>query len=312
MVDIFNNYANGKTIKNIVDSLNNRGLRNTHNGIFTINIVTNLLKNRRYIGEYSFGEITLPDSVPAIIPLSLFERVAARMAKNKRAPARTKATDEMYLLTTKLFCGKCGAIMAGESGTSKTLRKYHYYKCGNAKRKNGCDKKAVKKDWIENLVIEQILRVLFDDTVMDNLADMLIMHQAKENTDLPLLKKQLAETEKCIQNMLNAIQQGIFTASTKQRLDELEDTKSKLEISILQNEIKQPIFTKEQILFWLHQFREMDIATMEQRQLLIDSFVNAVFVYDDRIVLTFNYKDGTKTVSLSDIESSSLDRVTPP
>lgn len=55
-----------------------------------------MLKNRRYIGEYSFGEIVLPDSVPVIIPQKLFNRVAARMEKNKRAPARHKAAEEMY------------------------------------------------------------------------------------------------------------------------------------------------------------------------------------------------------------------------
>ena len=250
--------------------------------------------------------------IPVIIPQKLFDRVAARMAKNKRAPARHKAAEEMYLLTTKLFYGKCGGIMAGESGTSKTMRKYHYYKCGNAKRHKGCDKKAVKKDWIENLVVEQVWRGLFDDAAMDNLADSLIAYQNRKNVDLPLLQQQLAEAEKGIQNMLNAIQQGIFTASTKERLEELEDTKSNLEISILQNQIKQQSFTKDEILFWLYQFRELDIANMEQRQRLIDIFVNAVFVYDDRIVFTFNYKDGSKTVSLSDIQSSDLDRCSPP
>ncbi len=47
------------------------------------------------------------------------------------------------------------------------------------------------------------------------------------------MKKQLAETEKGINNMLNAIQAGIFTPSTKQRLNELGETKSQLEVSIL-------------------------------------------------------------------------------
>lgn len=312
VLGVFKIYANGSTVQQIVDSLNERGIKNSRNGKFTINIVTNMLKNRRYIGEYSFGEIVLPDSVPVIIPQKLFDRVAARMEKNKRAPARHKAAEEMYLLTTKLFCGKCGGIMAGESGTSKTMRKYHYYKCGNAKRHKGCDKKAVKKDWIENLVVEQVWRVLFDNTAMDNLADSLIAYQNRENVDLPLLQQQLAEAEKGIQNMLNAIQQGIFTASTKERLEELEDTKSNLEVSILQNQIKQQNFTKDEILFWLYQFREMDIANMEQRQRLIDIFVNAVFVYDNKIIFTFNYKDGSKTVSLSDIQSSDLDRCSPP
>jgi site-specific DNA recombinase len=59
------------------------------------------------------------------------------------------------------------------------------------------------------------------------------------------LKKQLAETEKGINNMLNAIQAGIFTPSTKQRLDELEETKSQLEVSILQEKMHNPLLTRE-------------------------------------------------------------------
>ena len=32
----------------------------------------------------------------------------------------------------------------------------------------------------------------------------------------------------------------------------------------------------------------------------IDIFVNAIYLYDDKIVFTFNYKDDAKTVSLKD------------
>ncbi|HWP52137.1 MAG TPA: hypothetical protein VN626_10620 [Clostridia bacterium] len=130
--------------------------------------------------------------------------------------------------------------------------------------------------------------------------------QSRENTAIPLLKQQLAETEKGIENVLNAIQQGIFTASTKKRLDDLEEAKSKLEVCILQEEIKKPLLTKEQVLFWLHRFREFDVSNTDHRQRLVDSFVNAIYLYDDKIVLTFNYKEGSKTISLNDIDCSSL------
>ena len=69
------------------------------------------------------------------------------------------------------------------------------------------------------------MKAIMNDEVMERLIDTLMELQKKESTDLPLLKKQLAETEKGINNMLNAIQAGIFTPSTKQRLDELEETK---------------------------------------------------------------------------------------
>lgn len=78
------------------------------------------------------------------------------MAKNQKAPARHKAEDD-YILTTKLKCGKCGAFMVGDSGTSKTGAVHHYYKCASAKRHKGCDKKSVKKDWIENLVVNHTI-----------------------------------------------------------------------------------------------------------------------------------------------------------
>ena len=309
----FEKYDVGTTIKEIVDSLNDRGIKTLKGSKFTINIITKMLKNRRYMGEYRFADVVIPDGMPAIVSKELFERVQARMEKNKKAPARYKA-EHRYLLTTKLFCGKCGAIMAGENGTSKTMRKYYYYKCGNAKRKINCDKKAVKKDWIENLVIENTMNMLCDDVFITRLVDTLYNMQSKENTTIPLLKKQLEETEKGIQNMLKAIQQGIITTSTKQRLEELEETKSQLEISILQEQIEKPMLTKEQMLFWLHKFRNLDISDRDSQEQLIECFVNAIYVYDDKIVLTFNYKDSTISISLEDLEgleSSDLESLSP-
>jgi len=122
-----------------------------------------MLKNRRYIGEYIYSGITIPDAIPAIVPTDVFERVQECMEKNKRAPARHKAEDD-YLLTTKLFCGLCGAYMEGECGTSRTGVVHHYYKCVSNKKRRGCKKKAVKKSWIEAVVVEETMRLLQDDS----------------------------------------------------------------------------------------------------------------------------------------------------
>mgnify|MGYP001071135800 FL=1 len=137
-----------------------------------------------------------------------------REEKNKRAPATAKA-DVDYLLTTKLFCGLCERMMIGESGTSHTGDKHYYYKCAGAKRKLGCKKKSVKKDFIERAaVILTVNRVLRDEEI-SRIADSILALQAGEDTTIPALKKQLADTERGIENMLNAIQQGVLTSSTK-------------------------------------------------------------------------------------------------
>lgn len=108
-------------MKEIRDYLNQHGVKNTRGQPLTYNSIQHLLNNRRYIGEYTYRDIVVPEGIPAIVPQDLFDRVQERLAKNKKAPARHKAEDD-YLLTTKLFCGYCGAYLCGESGTSKTGR----------------------------------------------------------------------------------------------------------------------------------------------------------------------------------------------
>lgn len=106
--------------------------------------------------------------------------------------------------------------------------------------------------------------------------------------------------------MLNAIQQGIILDSTKKRLSDLEEQKKKLEIELLQEQIKKPLLTKEQILFGITKFRTLDLSTRQGRQTLIDSFVNAIYLYDDYALVTCNYKDGSLRISLEEIEGSDL------
>ena len=309
--EIFQRYAAGETIKAIKDDFNQRGLKTNKGLPFRYSTFNTVLKNRKYIGEYKYQDVVIPDGVPALVSEDVFNRVQARMEKNKQSPAAAKA-QERYLLTTKLFCGMCGKMMAGESGVGNKGKVYRYYKCHNAKNKKGCTKKPVKKEWIENLVVEQTMLMVMDGPLMKRITGRLLALQGEENHDLKLLERRLNETEKGIENMLNAIQAGIITASTKQRLSALEEEKAELEQSIIETQIKRPVLTREQISFFLGQYKNTDVNNEDERQRLIDCFVNAVFVFDDKIVLTFNYKDGTKTIKLSDLESSDLDSFGPP
>ena len=46
----------------------------------------------------------------------------------------------------------------------------------------------------------------------------------------------------------------------------------------------------------------MDLSTQEGRQRLIDSFIVALYLYDDKIGYVCSFKDGTQTVPLSEFE----------
>ena len=305
IVEIYEMYRSGMTMKEIVNDLKTRGVRNRKGAIISENVVSNILQNRRYLGEYIFRDIVIPNGIPRIISQELFDRVQERRETNKKAPARHKAEEE-YLLSTKLFCGKCKRMMAGESGKRRDEAVYRYYKCSGVKRKLGCDKKTVRKSWIEDIVVEEIKRLVHDDESVAYIADCVMEVQGRENPILPCLREQLAEVEKGIGNLVNAIQMGICNDATKKRMDELEARKSELGIQIAKEELAKPIVTREQITCWLEHFRTFDTNKFEHRRRFIDTFVNRIFLYDDKMVITFNYNKGTKTITFAELEASGI------
>ena len=314
--EIFQRYADGEMIKTIIDDMNARGVgitvrmkkkvgKRAYERPLGYNNVRRMLSNRKYIGEYRFKDIVIEGAIPAIIDKELFEKVQKRIAVNTRAPAIHKAEDE-YLLTTHLFCGKCKAMMIGDSGKGKKGTVYHYYKCVNTKKRHTCDKKAIGKEKIENAVIKAVMDKIMDDKLMEQLSYKLYDLQMQGSSILPALQAQLSDVESGIDNMLNAIQQGIVFESTKKRLSELESRKKELEIEIAQEQIKHPLLTREQIEFGLTRFRKLDLSTQKGRRALIDGFVNTIYLFDDYAIITCNYKEGEEKITFEDIEDSEL------
>ena len=111
----------------------------------------------------------------------------------------------------------------------------------------------------------------------------------------------LVLAENGIENMLNAIQAGVLTNSTKLRLEKLEAQQKELEVRIAEEKIAKPRLSENQIRFWLTRFRKLDPNVKSHRETLINTFVNAVYLYDEKVLITFNYKDGTKTIAFDEI-----------
>ena len=295
----FQKYADGATMTDLRDWLKAHKIKNSMGGEMSYNTIQRILSNRRYIGELRLRDVVQPNAIPALVSEDLFNKVQEKLAKNKKAPARHKA-EESYLLTTKLYCGKCGALMFGESGVSHTGKMYTYYKCAAAKKKKTCDKKAVRKQWLEDLVVNETMKLVEDDASMNAIIAKVMELQNQESTDLPIYEKQLKETEVGITNMLNAIQMGILTSSTKERLEALEEQRKELQARIAEERLAKPKMKEEFVRFWLLRFRKLDMTQPEQRQALVDTFINAIYLYDDKVLITFNYKEGTETVAFGE------------
>ena len=206
-----------------------------------------------------------------------------------------------------LFCGYCGAYLCGESGTSRTGVVHHYYKCVSVKKKRKeCHKKPVKKGWIEDLVVSETMKMIMDDDAIEAIVSMLMELQEQDSTNIPLYERQLQETNTKIRNLINAIQQGVLTKSTKESLEELEAAKEELETRLANEQLsKPPKISAEFMTFWLHRFRKLDVTKQSHRKMLINTFINAIYLYDDKMLITFNYKDRTKKITFSEIQEAS-------
>ncbi len=299
--EIFSRYDKGELIKNIVKDLNARGLRNNFNRPFQASAMTLLLKNRKYIGDYCYGDMIIPGGVPALVEKDVFERVQRRMEANKKSPGRAKAKEE-YLLSGKVFCGTCGGHMVGECGKSRNGTIYYYYKCINAKHGHTCKRKAIKRDWLERAVVVETVTKVLTDEVIDRVADAIIAIQGQENPMIPSIKEQLRACDNSLKNLLKAIEAGIFTPTTKERMEELERQKEELNVSLIRAQMAQPVFTKEEIVKWISRFKYGSINDKTYQREIIDTFLNSVYVYDDRIVFTYNFRDHAETVTLDEIE----------
>ena len=101
-----------------------------------------------------------------------------------------------------------------------------------------------------------------------------------------------------------------MTKSTKGRLEELEATKEELETKIACEKLAKPKVSAEFMTFWLHRFRKLDVRQKSHRKMLIDTFINAIFLYDDKMVITFNYKEGATTITFDDLKTALADQKT--
>ena len=275
-------YANGVSVAEIARKFNAAGYKTAKNTEFNRSSFKVMFQNVRYIGTYTYKDIRIENGVPAIIDRELFDAVQRRLSKTATAPARGKAKVD-YLLSGKLFCGHCGASMNGESGVGRSGKTYHYYSCYTKKRRLGCEKRPLRKDYIEEIVARSAFELLTDQLI-DEIADMAIKQSEQDmvnETRIPQLTEQLSEIEKSIANITTAIEKGIASETLMNRLVQLEHEKKTINKEIKSEEKYVYRIDRDQIVFWLSQFKCGNIEDENFRRRLIDLLVNSVTVWDE-------------------------------
>lgn len=295
---VYEEYAEGTPLKDIVNKLNENGYKSRCGKKLTVNSFYYTLRNEKYTGRYELDGEEFNDVYPPLVSTELFDAVQNRIGINKlyKKPPTEKAS---YQLQSKVFCGKCGSPLIGECGRSRSGDVHHYYTCSKRKKYHDCDKKNEKKDFLEWYVVEQTVEYVLTPERIDYLATKLREKFDKEFSGGEITKLEKicgrleCEIEKCLDALIENTGNEKIVPRLQERFDKLTAQKSDVEDDIAKLKIlSKKSFTVEQYKSWLKMFANGDPIDIEFRRKIIETFVNSVYVFDDKIVIYYNIKGG--------------------
>ena len=287
--EIFERIANGETCGAVCTDLNRRGVKTVKGGDFVKNSLQNMIRNEKYKGIYSYGDVRIPDGIPRIISDELFDEVQQAL-KHRKTMVRPFSED--YLLTGKLYCGYCTKPMIGTSGTSRTGKVHRYYICQNTVGKlKKCDKKSIRKDFIESQVISICLSSLTDD-IIDTVVDSVIAQNNidQDSHELIRIRSEINALEKKIDQLIDQVEAGVHSTHFAKRLEEREAELENLKKQETIEEHKHTKIDPKLTRNFLLSIRKGDFQrNIQYRKMLINVFIDKIYVYDDHLRVLFHY-----------------------
>lgn len=279
---IFEQCANGVKIEDIIKQLTIKGIMNRGKP-FARTTVYKMLRNEKYVGICKHEEEIFTNIYPQIVPTDIFERVKGKQTQYKHGK---NSVIVEHLFSRKLKCGYCGKSMNSESGTSKTGKRKHYYKCQGRKLNNGCNKQIEPKEHLEKILVDSILETLCQEKVIKRIVKEILRAQkelSENNVVVNMLTNEKKKAETALNNLVKALERGIMSNTTNKRLNELENTIEDLERKILIEKSKCEIeLTEKDIRNFIENALSLELKS------LIQILIKEVVVYDDKITIYYN------------------------
>lgn len=178
-----------------------------------------------------------------------------------------------------------------------------YYKCITTKKKN-CFTGNIDKIFIENIIDRFLIEQFNTPKNLEEIANKIYEVQRQQlcsNNLLNSLKRDLQKTNTSISNLLSAIEKGIFTTTTKQRLEELEQQKQALTEKLIIEESKQTFeVSKEDIK---EHFRYI---MKECPNCAIQQLIRRINVYNNKIEIILNSSNTTNERTIKQVFTETL------
>lgn len=280
---IYNQYAIDVPVMSIINGLTARGIL-YNNKPFKPNVIYTMLKNEKYTGVYKIDNQVYTNIYPQIISNDLFDRVRRKTEENRIG---SKSSQSVYMFRHKMRCGYCGMPISSETSRNRYNIQFQYYKClGVKKYRNGCIKETIQKNVLEELLINAIVEELAKPETFKLLVKNVLQlqeNQRKENSNLTNLVNAKIQAQKSLDNIVLAVEQGIITKTTGQRIKDLETQIEELEKQIMiEQSNSSSVLTEDEIKqFYKTALRQSGLA-------LINYIIKEVKLYNDKAEIIFN------------------------
>lgn len=293
---IFELYADNYSLRYLQQYLTDEGFYTRQGKQFGITTIARMLGNDFYIGtlRYStqgYEDIIVENAVPPIIDADLWRRVQERKNANKQVSPRKKK--RLYSLTGKIYCNMCGAHFYGmQSGSTQNGKHYayRYYVCSNRKGYQSCKCDRIRKDYIENVVLQEIKkRVLNEDAIKRLSAEVSALCSttpAQISAEVKTLTARKKELEKNIDTLLEMRLAGELSADILKKKSvileaELVETINKI-FSL--EERRRNSITAESVEKYLREMLAHAESTDDEiLKHLFDNFVDRITIDNERV-----------------------------
>lgn len=154
--------------------------------------------------------------------------------------------------------------------------------------------KDIKKDLVEQIVIEE-LDNLFSKAGLDNLVNSLMERMKEMSTEIPGeltdLKKNLPKIDNQINSLVDAVAEGLYSLTIKEKLETLELQKQDIvdKIDFLEKRMSLVEYPTQE---YIYKFFEKDMNIKEktdsEKKRIIQTYIKKVVVYPDYIKVYTN------------------------
>ena len=273
--EVFERRLQGDSINSIARAMADKGVTTYRNKPCSYTMIQNMLKNPRYKGVYKWGDIEVEDGMPAIIDKETWEMAQQVVSKKQRK----KEEWAKFELSGRAICSGCGHNLIGVSGRNSKNVKYNYYRCSVR-----CGELTpIAKDWLEYHVADAVREFVSNRDRALKIARIVSEHA--KSTDVANDVKRAQETAHkatvALENIQRALEQGIFTDKTNDRIAELTAQRDR-SLAFIERQKKYDFDVEEFADF-------LQFASTLKDSTLVDALVYQVAASNDEIVITLNY-----------------------